>query len=157
MTVSRLLCAGAIILVTAASAAAKPGVAISTVNLRADPNTASDVVVKIPAGSRIDVGECNDGWCAVTFQGKSGFSIATSLDTTGRAPPRQAVRRAPPRGPGPGYDYDDDGEVVRGPAPPGYVRVPGPGPGPGAYVEPRPYYYGPGPYWGPYWGPRWGW
>jgi len=153
MTVSRLLCAGAIILVTAASAAAKPGVAISTVNLRADPNTASDVVVKIPAGSRIDVGECNDGWCAVTFQGKSGFSIATSLDTTGRAPPRQAVRRAPPRGPGPGYDYDDDGEVVRGPAPPGYVRVPGPG----VYVEPRPYYYGPGPYWGPYWGPRWWW
>jgi hypothetical protein len=41
---------------------------------------------------------------------------------------------------------------VRGPAPPGYVRVPGPG----VYVEPRPYYYGPGPYLGPFWGPRWG-
>jgi hypothetical protein len=152
MTVSRLLCAGAIVLLTAAAAAAKPGVATSTVNLRADPNTASDVLVKIPAGARIEVGECNDGWCAVTYAGKSGYSIATSLDTTGRAPPRQAVRRPPPGGPGPGYD-DDDGEVIRGPAPPGYVRVPGPG----VYVEPRPYYYGPGPYWGPFWGPRWGW
>jgi hypothetical protein len=148
MTLSRLLCAGAIILVTAAAAAAKPGVATSTVNLRADPNTASDVLVKIPAGSRIEVGECNDGWCAVTYAGKSGYSISTSLDVTGRAaPPRQAVRRGPAPGPG----YDDDEEVVRGPAPPGYVRVPGPG----VYVEPRPYYYGPGPYWGPYWGPRW--
>jgi hypothetical protein len=150
MTLSRLLCAGAIILVTAAAAAAKPGVATSTVNLRADPNTASDVLVKIPGGARIEVGECNDGWCAVSYAGKSGYAIASSLDTTGRAaPPRQAVRRGPP--PGPGNAYDDDEEVVRGPAPPGYVRVPGPG----VYVEPRPYYYGPGPYWGPYWGPRW--
>jgi uncharacterized protein YgiM (DUF1202 family) len=150
MTLSRLLCAGAVLLLTAAPAAAKPGVATSTVNLRADPNTASDVLVKIPAGARVEVGDCNDGWCAVTFQGKSGHAIATSLDTTGRAaPPRQAVRRGPPPPGGPAY-ADDDDEVVQGPAPRGYVRVPGPG----AYVEPRPY-YAPGPYWGPYWGPRW--
>jgi len=150
MTLSRLLCAGAIILVTAVPAAARPGVATSNVNLRADPNTASDVVTKIPAGARVEVGECKDDWCAVTYAGKSGFSIATSLDLTGRAPPRQAVRRPPPGGPG--YAYEDDDDVVRGPAPPGYVRVPGPG----VYVERRPYYYGPGPYWGPFWGPRWG-
>jgi hypothetical protein len=144
----RLALTACALLLTATAAAAKPGVATSTVNLRADPNTASDVLAKIPAGARIEVGECNDGWCAVTYQGKSGYSIATSLDTTGRAPPRQA-RRAPR---GPGY-YDDDGEVVRGDAPPGYVRVPGPR----VYVEPEPYYYEPRPYWGPYWGPRWGW
>ncbi len=152
MTLPRLLCAGAIVLISVAAADAKPGVATSTVNLRKDPNTSGDIVAKIPAGSRIEVGECNDGWCAVTFGDKSGFSIATSLDTTGRAPAR-AVRRGPPGTP---YAYEDDGEVVRGPAPPGYVRVPGPG----AYVAPRPYYYGPyaGPYWGPYWGyRRWYW
>ena len=149
MTFSRLLCAGAILLATAVGAAAKPGVATSTVNLRADPNTASDVLVKIPAGARIEVGECSDGWCAVTYAGKTGYSIATSLDTAGRAAPPRQVRRGPPAGPG--YADDDDEEVVRGPAPRGYVRVPGPG----AYVEPRPYYYAPGPYWGPYWGPRW--
>ena len=144
----RLALTACVALLTVTGAAAKPGVATSTVNLRADPNTASDVLAKIPAGSRVEVGECNDGWCAVTFGGKSGYSIATSLDTTGRArSPRQA-RRAPP---GPGYDYDDDDDVMRGPAPPGYVRVPGPG----VYVEPAPYYYGPRPYWGPYWGPRW--
>lgn len=151
MTFPQLLCAAVIVALTATGAAAGPGVATSTVNLRADPNTASDVLAKIPAGSRIEVGECNDGWCAVTFGGKSGYSIQSSLDTSGRAPPRQA-RRAPP---GPGYAYDDDdADVVRGPAPPGYVRVPGPG----VYVEPEPYYYGSRPYWGPYWGPRrWGW
>jgi hypothetical protein len=152
----RLLTAGAIVLASAIGAAAKPGVATSTVNLRADPNTASEIVAKIPAGSRVEVGECNDGWCAVSYGGKSGYSIATSLDTTGRAPPRRAVRRPPP-GPGYAYEDDDDDVVVRGPAPPGYVRVPGPG----AYAAPRPYYYGPGPYWGPYWAPwgyrRYGW
>ena len=154
MTLSRLLCAGAILLATTAIAAAKPGVATSTVNLRADPNTASDVLVKIPGGSRIEVGECNDGWCAVSYAGKNGYAIASSLDTAGRAAPPRQVRRGPPPGPGVAYD-DDDEQVVRGPAPRGYVRVPGPG----AYVEPEPYYgpgpyYAPGPYWGPYWGPR---
>ena len=145
----RLALTACVLLLTAAGAVAKPGVATSTVNLRADPNTASDVLAKIPAGSRVEVGECNDGWCAVAFGGKSGYSIQSSLDTSGRAPPRRQVRRGPPA---PGY-YDDDGdEVVRGPAPPGYVRVPGPG----VYVEPEPY-YGPRPYWGPYWGPRWWW
>ena len=153
MTFSRLLCAGLFVLVSAAAAAAKPGVTTSTVNLRKDPNTASDVLAKMPPGSHVEVGDCNDGWCAITFGDKNGYAIATSLDTTGRAPPPHAVRRGPP--PGPGYAYEDDDTAVRGLAPPGYVRVPGPG----AYVAPRPYYYdGPyyGPYYRPYWGPRWG-
>jgi hypothetical protein len=145
MTFPRLLCAAAIVLVSVAGAAAKPGVATSNVNLRADPNTASDVLVKIPAGARVEIGDCNDGWCAVTYRGKSGHSIESAFDTSGRAPPRRQARRAPR---GPGYVYDDD-DVVDGPAPPGYVRVPGPR----VYVEPAPYGYR--PYWGPYWGPRW--
>ncbi len=148
MTLSRLFCAGLFVLVSAVAAAAKPGVATSTVNLRAEPNTTSEVLVKIQGGAAVDVGECKEGWCQVAFQGKSGFAIATALDQTGRAPPR-AARRAPP--PGPGYAYEDE-EVVHGPAPPGYVRVPGPG----AYVAQRPYYYDDGPYYRPYWGPRWG-
>jgi hypothetical protein len=145
MTLSRFLCAGAFVLLAATAAAAKPGVTNTTVNLRADPNTASDVLAKIPAGARVEVGECDDGWCAVTYQGKSGHTIQSALDTSGRAP--RVARRGPPRGYAP---YDDDDMVVRGDAPPGYVRVPPPG-----YVV-RPYYR---PYWGwgPYWGPRWWW
>jgi hypothetical protein len=125
----------ALLLLTGA-AAAKPGVAASTVNLRAEANTTSDVLTKIPAGARLEVGDCNDGWCAVTYQGKSGFSIATALDTSGK--PRRVVRRLPGVGP------DDDFEPV----------APGYGPGPAVVYAPGPYYYGPGPYYG--YGYGWG-
>lgn len=135
-----ILCAGAFALLLTANAAAKPGVAVSTVNLRAESNTTSAIVAKIPGGARIDVGACAEGWCAVTFQGRSGFAIATALDTSGRM--SRPVRR-----PMPGYDPDDDYEPAY---PPGYVV------GPSVYVGP-PIAYGPwGPHWGPYWGPRWG-
>ena len=140
------------LLLMSGAAAGKSGIAATTVNLRAEANTTSAIVAKIPGGARIDVGDCNDGWCAVTFQGKSGFAIATALDTTGRV-----VRRPPrvrPAGPLPGYDLDDDEYV---PVAPGY------GPRPyvvGPPVVYGPGFYGPGPYfgWGLGWGYRpWGW
>jgi len=126
-----------------ASALAKPGVATTTVNLRAEANTSSGILAKIPGGARLDIGDCTEGWCAVTFQGKSGFAIQTALDASGR--PR-AVRRAPP----PGIDPDDD--FV--PAGPGYG--PYPVAPPGIVYAPGPYFYGPGPYWGGYGYRRWG-
>lgn len=137
----RFLCAGACVLLLAGGAAAKPGVATTTVNLRAEANTTSEVLAKIPGSGRLDIGECKDGWCAVTYKGKNGFVIATAVDTSGRAPQR-SVRR-----PGPGvrgYDPDDD-----------FVPAPGYGPPPpGAVYGPGPYYYGPRPYYGPgYYGP----
>src|SRR6185295_1546551 len=75
-----LLCAGALALALTASAAAKPGTAVTTVNLRAEANTTSEILGKIQGGSRLDVGDCTGGWCAVTWAGKSGFAIATALD-----------------------------------------------------------------------------
>ena len=129
----RLILSACTLVLLSGSALAKPGLAASNVNLRAASNTTSEVLAKIPAGAPIDVGDCNDGWCAVIYQDKSGFAIATALDTSGRP---HTVRRAPrPAG-----------------APDGYVRVPPPA----VVYAPGPYAYGPGPYWGPYWGPRWG-
>ena len=90
----------------------------------------------MPAGARLDVGDCKDGWCAVTCQGKSGFAIQTALDASGR--PRTVRRASPGAGP-------DDGYV---PVAPGYRPYP---------VAPPAVVYGPGPYfYGPGWGPRWG-
>ena len=132
-----VLSAFAVTLLTA-SAFAKPGVATTTVNLRAEANTTSEVLAKMPAGARLDVGDCTEGWCAVTFQGKSGFAIQTALDASGR-PRRAAVRRGPP----PGTDPDDDYEPV--------------GPGYRPYPVAPPVVYGPGPYYGPgpsFYGPR---
>ncbi|MBS0249128.1 MAG: SH3 domain-containing protein [Proteobacteria bacterium] len=120
-------------MVTAMSAPAfaKPAYVPSTVNLRAGPGTDKEVLGKIPSGSLIDVGACTGGWCAVTWQDKSGFAIETAIDFSGRVPPRRTVRRR----------Y--------------YVEEP-----PVYYVPPPPVYYTPyyrRHYFGPYWGWRHPW
>lgn len=139
---TRLIITALTLLLTGAAAAA-PGTAVSTVNLRAEANTASAILGKIGAGSRVEVGDCTAGWCAATWQGKSGFVIQTSLDMSGR-PVARARRIAP------GSEHI----VAVGPRPPGYVAAPPPAVvyAPGYFGAP---YYG-GPYWGGYWGPRWG-
>jgi uncharacterized protein YraI len=126
-----------ILLGAATGALAKPAYVASTVNLRAAPNTTSEVVSKIPGGSLIDADNCTDGWCAVNWQGKSGFAIQTALDMSGRVPQRRVVR-----GPGPTV-YEDEPEYVVD--------------GPGYYYGPRPYYYGYGPYYRGGWGWRHRW
>ncbi|HEY1310190.1 MAG TPA: SH3 domain-containing protein [Pseudolabrys sp.] len=116
---------------------AKPAYVATTVNLRAAPGTTSEVVAKIPGGSLIDAENCTEGWCAVNWQGKSGFAIATALDMSGRLPQPRTAR---PRGP---VVYEDDAEYVVG--------------GPPVYYETRPYYYGYGPYYRGGWGWRHRW
>ena len=132
ISVSRLLCAAALAL-AAMPALAKPAYVPSTVNLRAAPGTGSDILGKIPGGSLIDAGTCSEGWCEVTWQGKSGYAIQTALDLSGRVP-----RRAPTYAGPPGYAPEE--EIVEGP--------------PVYYAPPPPYYYG---YYGPRYRPYWGW
>ena len=115
----------------AGPASAKPAYVASTVNLRAAPGTTSEIVSKIPGGSLIDAGECTEGWCAVTWQDKSGYAIQSALDMSGRVPQQRRVVRRPVYGP----DYYDEPPVYYAPPPPLYVR---------------PYYFG-----GPYYGRRW--
>lgn len=125
-----LLCTGALLTLSAASAAAAPAYVLSNVNLRSGPATTNDVVVLIPAGSVVDATNCTDGWCAVTWKDKSGFAIQTALDMSGRPHP----------------SYGAPGRY----GPPGYVQ------GPPEYGPPPPVYYGPPyGYYGPYWGWRW--
>lgn len=127
-----------ILLAATSGVFAKPAYVASTVNLRAAPNTTSEVVTKIPGGSLIDADNCTDGWCAVTFKDKTGFAIQTALDMSGRVP--QQRRSSAARQP----IYEDDGPeyVVEGPPP--------------VYYEPGPYYYG-RPYYRGYrgWRHRW--
>jgi uncharacterized protein YraI len=103
-------------------ACAKPAYVATTVNLRAAPGTGNEIVAKIPGGSLVDADNCTDGWCAVTWQDKSGFAIQSALDLSGRV------------GPPPGYV-----------GPPEEVEV-----GPPVYYGPPPPVYYPGPYYGPY-------
>jgi uncharacterized protein YraI len=129
-----LLCFG-ILLGGVTQALAKPAYVASTVNLRAAPGTTSEVVAKIPGGSLIDADNCTEGWCAVIWQGKSGFAIQTALDMSGRLPQRRAAR-------GPVYVEDPDEYVAESPP---------------VFYESRPYYYGYGPYYRGGWGWRHRW
>jgi uncharacterized protein YraI len=126
-----LLCLG-LLLGVASGALAKPAYVASTVNLRAGPGTSNEIVAKIPGGSLVDADNCTDGWCAVTWQDKSGFAIQSALDLSGRVPQRRVVRRRV---------YDEGPVYVE--EPPVYYEPPP------VYV--RPYYY-PRP-WG--WRYRW--
>ncbi|HEY4139964.1 MAG TPA: SH3 domain-containing protein [Pseudolabrys sp.] len=132
------VCAGIAAVSGAASAA--PAYVPSTVNLRAAPGTTSEVVSKIPGGSLIDADNCTEGWCAVTWQGKSGFAKQTALDMSGRVPPQRAAQRR--AYPAQADVYEDDGPAYVAEAPP-------------VYYGPRPYYYGYGPYRGWGWGGGW--
>ena len=96
MKPARLLICLGVLMVAAAPALARPAYVATTVNLRAAPGTTSEIVGKIPGGSLIDAKDCSEGWCAVTWQDKSGFAIQTALDMSGRVPQRAA-------GPPPGY------------------------------------------------------
>jgi uncharacterized protein YraI len=128
----QILCLG-ILLVAATSANAKPAYVPTTVNMRAAPGITSEVVTKIPGGSLIDADNCTEGWCAVTWQDKSGFAKQSALDMSGRAPQRRAAR-APV--------YADEEYIAEGPP---------------VYYETRPYYYGYGPYYRGGWGWRHRW
>ena len=97
MRLTPVLLSFAVLLGSASLAAAKPAYVLTTVNLRAAPGTTSEVVTKIPGGSLIDADNCTDGWCAVTWQEKSGFAIQTALDLSGRVPVRRESAPVPAR------------------------------------------------------------
>jgi len=132
-------------------AQAKPAYIASTVNLRAAPGTGSEIVAKIPGGSLVDTGGCDEGWCEITWQDKKGFAIQSALDMSGRVPQQRAAVAAPAyrQGPQQGPRVAEGPEVVDGPvyydSPPPVVYYGGP------YYRPYPYYWGGG--WG--WRRRW--
>lgn len=130
MSLMRLAaCAAVLVALSAQGAAAAPALVTANVNLRQGPGTTYQIITTIPGGSTVDVAGCSGEWCQVAWQGRSGYAIATTLDT-GNGP---AAQGGPGAGPVPG---DDVPVPAYGPAPPPVV------------VVPSPYYYGYGPYYG---------
>ena len=113
-------------------ATAKPIATSGETNLRKGPGTDTEILTLIPKGTTVEVGDCGNGWCKVSWNGQDGYAIARNL---GMAPVLQ-----PPRGPiaPPGYRYG-----------PPMVYAPGP------YMVGPPviYPYAYRPFYGPYW--RW--
>ena len=135
----------------AVPALAKPAYVASTVNLRAAPGTGSEIVAKIPGGSLVDAGGCDEGWCEISWQDKKGFAIQTSLDMSGRVPQQRAAAVAP----GPNYRQGPQGP--QGPRGPQVVEGPDVVDGPIYYDAPPPAVYYGGPYYRPYYWGGWGW
>ncbi len=120
------LCVGTLAVLSATYAVAAPAYVASNVNMRSGPGTTNEIVTRIPGGSLVDANNCKDGWCEVSWQGKSGFAIQTALDMSGRVPSRLSMSYQAVPGPGPGYIES----------------------GPPVYYGPAPYYYGPRYYYG---------
>jgi Bacterial SH3 domain len=121
---------------------ARSALVTANVNLRSGPGTDSEIITTIPGGSTVRITSCSGEWCAVTWNGRSGYAIARNLDTGG---PRQVRQYRAQPGYAEGRDYEPGPPVVYGA--PGYYPPPPVVYGPG--------YYGPGYYYGP--GPGWGW
>ena len=126
--------AAAALLVSVASADAKPTTVTAEVNLRDTPATSGKILALIPKGTSVEVATCSNGWCQVSFNGQQGYAISRNLGMAQPAP-RRVVRRPVPQ------VYAEDGVEYD--------------PGP-VYVGPPYPYYGYAPYYPAYWGPRWG-
>jgi len=93
MLLTRLTFAAVTVIALTAAAAAKPVTLSVETNLRNAPGTKSDVVTLIPKGAAIEVGECDAGWCKVTYNDKEGFAIERNLGTAPPASRQTDIRR----------------------------------------------------------------
>ena len=148
---------GMAIVCIAAPALAKPAYVASTVNLRAAPGTGSEIVAKIPGGSLVDTGGCDEGWCEISWQDKKGFAIEKALDLSGRVPQQRAAAIAPGSNYREGPQGPQGPQRPQGPRSPRMVEGPEVVDGPIYYDAPPPAVYYGGPYYRPYYWGGWGW
>ena len=99
MSVRSHLIAGAFLTALALPAAAQAATGYTTgaVNMRTGPGTQFSRIMTIPAGARVDIRGCSS-WCALTFNGRSGY-VSANYVSRGYAnvPPRSYRRPPPPR------------------------------------------------------------
>jgi SH3-like domain-containing protein len=130
--------AAALLALSAVYAQAVPALAVNDVKVRQGPGTNYRIVGTIPGGATVEVSGCRGRWCAIVWQGGSGYATAASF-VPGGAPPTGAG--GPPlRAYPPGY------------APPPVADYPGFEFGPDSA-----HYYGPYSGYGHYWPNRWWW
>jgi len=98
---TKLLGAGAALLLSTGAALAVPATAQTDLNVRSGPGTQYPVVGSIQGGETVDAGACTGGWCRVSFSGGSGLASRSYLAMGGAVAPGPAVAVSP-------YVYDDD-------------------------------------------------
>ena len=99
MPLSRLMLSAALLAAMSAAAAAKPVTLSAETNLRKAPGTKSEAIGLIPKGTEVEVGECDSGWCKVTWDGQEGYAIARNLGMIVPGAPREAAAPRPAQQP----------------------------------------------------------
>lgn len=121
---TKLLAAGAALLLSTGAALAIPATAQTDLKVRSGPGTQYPVVGSIQAGETVNARGCTGSWCRVSFGGGSGFASRSRLAMGGGAR-RPAVAVAP-------YVYDDEPDYGYGYYDYGYAY------GPSAYIYANP-------------------
>ena len=91
MPLSRLMLSAALLAAMSAAAAAKPVTLSAETNLRKAPGTKSETIGLMPKGTEVEVGQCDSGWCKVTWDGQEGYAIARNLGMVVPGAPREAA------------------------------------------------------------------
>jgi hypothetical protein len=93
-------------LCAALAGCSEPGIVTAEVQLQKSPATDSAVLARIPRGSAVAIGNCTDGWCRVTWNGRDGYVLAKHT-----LPGRLATRTADPGRPAADDDSPEDGNL----------------------------------------------
>ena len=90
---TKLLGAGAALLLSTGAALAVPATAQTDLNVRSGPGTQYPVVGSIQGGETVDAGSCTGSWCRVSFSGGTGYASRNIWRWAAVRPARPSPRR----------------------------------------------------------------
>ena len=83
-----------------------PGIVVVQADLQEAPAADSKVLALIPKGGAISVGDCSNGWCRVSWNGRDGYILTKSMRLT------EGARRNLPEADQPALYNDDDANAA---------------------------------------------
>ncbi len=102
----RVHLAAALLIASCAVASARTAQIDNKLNMRQGPGPEHRVIVVMPAGATVNVGECRGEWCQIEYRGQRGFA-SSALLSGGDA----ALAAAPPAAAQAATKYDANDEV----------------------------------------------
>jgi uncharacterized protein YraI len=83
----------AALVIGAGAASAREGTTTTELGLHSGPAGNTELLLTMPAGSKVSVGACSGGWCKVTWNSYSGYAIQSRLVISAAAPSSRVARR----------------------------------------------------------------
>jgi uncharacterized protein YraI len=94
-----------LLLSSGVAASARSAVVETKLNLREGPGSQHRILVVMPEGATVTVGDCDGEWCRVTYRGQRGYASGVHLNNG------TAAYAAAPAPPPVATKYDPDDEV----------------------------------------------